>query len=126
MSEKPKLRWFRFHLSTVLMGTVASGFLMFMNFICYDSPGWIEDRSGEQWLIPSTSKCRGWPFVHSCWKPEDQFSIPNLLQQLSDPGFGRWLWMNAIYDLMIAGAIVIAAFVVAESLLRRREARKPS
>jgi hypothetical protein len=98
---------------------------MWKNFVFYDSVGWLDDYSGGQWLIRSGSKCRGWPFVHSCWQPDQEFSIPDWVKQLSEQsGFGHWLRMNATYDLLIAVAMVVALFIAVEVVIRRRDSRK--
>ena len=133
MSEKPKRRWFRFHLLTaVLMMLVAGGVL------------WLNVRV---FRLNSAEVARGWPLplytraLPEGIDPETGFYRQSFRSGLggAPPGFKRFNSAGLLLDLdpdpalrpfglmldfaMLVSAVAGAA-LISESIIRRREGRK--
>ena len=122
MSKNPKRPWFRFHLLTaVLMMLIAAG-LLWQNsvprHVAWYLPK-VADHGGterlQQEMMQDKFWIKGWPLVYSM-----QY-VDTARGPIDDPGHAIVLLMNA----GIGMAIMFAGAYVSESLLRRREARKP-
>jgi hypothetical protein len=127
MSEKPKGKFWQFHLLTLLLTMLAIGGLFWLNFRERVVSGIDEDEGGN---IRVTSIDQGWPF--RIW-----FRTAKL--EFHDSESGKWIsqWMPvagisqsgsdeffAVIDLCIAVFGLILFVVLSEWLIRRREARK--
>ena len=127
MSDKPKRSWFRFHLLTAVLMMVAAGGMLWVNFDKRDSYTLILDVEP----MPADEKPayeifkQGWPLV---WRERsDDGYVPRRRMKRAgtpfyvDPSFAVAVTIN----ILVAAGIILAAAFVSESLIRRREGRKP-
>ena len=113
MSEKPKRRWFRFQLLTLVLMALASGGMMALNTL--------------QQPVHGINRY-GWPCIvlthYIGLRGFDWDRAGNLGADVSDQG-NLWNWPGLFVDTGGAMAIIIGAALLAESLIRSRENRKP-
>ena len=113
MSEKPKRRWFRFHLLTAIVGMVAAGGVLGINMIGAGS-------DADDWgcLPPldviSTDSAYGWP---------------ERIQRIIYNRDGQVLWAArseraVLIDAACFVGLIAFSFFACESIIRRSEAHK--
>ena len=96
--------WFQFSLKTAIVILVATGALLFLNFLHPEQPGWpIPFYVTERLVEP----------VNPSWAKDRSET-------------GRWVDKSfLIADIVTAVLIVVFVALVCEYLIRRREGRKP-
>ena len=126
ISEKPTRPWFRFHLLTTVLMTLAAGGMLWMNVNVVFDGDYIVWRGWP------------WPYWHHVLKYEgvNEYGYTRSHRSLSaipgaPPGFKRFTepgYYPALRVLGDAGLglfVIFAVALVSELLLRRREGRKP-
>jgi hypothetical protein len=117
MSEKSKRHWFRFHLLTAVLMMFAAGGILSVALtgrrIVQES---IRDTSAsppwDTFPAPDLGERHyGWPMVAYC---SYEVAIEN-----------RWYGIGAAIDATVGLLFIGSVAFVSESLLRRREGRKP-
>jgi hypothetical protein len=105
MKDKPKRRWFRFHLQTAVVMMIVSGGMLWLNISrSHDIKG------GEE-----SYRC-GWPMTWY-WTCLITDNVP--------PEYGGFTeGKGLLVDVAIVLCVVSAVAVISELLLRRLEARK--
>jgi hypothetical protein len=108
MSKKPKRRWFRFHLMTAVLMMVAAGGLIGQNAVIRETV--------EEYRIVNGF---GWPFIFR----------PTFIREFDDPnperyGYDLNLWHLSLNTLLLV-SILLCVALISESILRRREGRRP-
>ena len=114
MVDKPKRRWFRFHLSTAILLSLTTGALMWANYVsvaCDEPDTDYPDYAGIQHHV--SSKRLGWPVVYT--QLYDNGHRLNELKTMVIP----------LINFAIAIAIIALVASLSEYTIRRREARKP-
>ena len=107
MSEKLKRPWFRFHLLTAVLMTFAAGGLVLENPLKQKVDG-----------MPAFY-ARGWPISAMYDIDPDYWSAP------AEPIQFRVDAAHIVMDIAFSIVALSAVALASESLLRRREARKP-
>ena len=114
MSDKPNRPWFRFHLLTAMLMMFAAGGFVWVNTLP-ESYDLIYDSKSDSYSIDSSEKpdydvrCYGWPTSFLAITEFDKTFLPKPF---------------ALDLLALAGGMAGVAFL-SESLLRRRDSRKP-
>jgi hypothetical protein len=114
--DKPKRRFWQFHLSTAILMTVAAGGLFGLNLtkhIGYRNVNMMPLGAPESVYFSYPYHGQGWPFAFWWTLLDDETG--------SKYAFTGW---DLIADLSICVAILASIFFVSESIIRRREARK--
>ena len=135
MTSSPKRPWFRFHLLTAVLMMLVVGAFLGVNLLVRDS---VFDRSSlftHEYYVeferqfarrrsqvlrteaPAgsvTERSFGWPFVAG-----------GIIESRSQPPVVEYCTPGLIVDAAIAVCALLATIFLSESLLRRREARKP-
>ena len=124
MSDKPKRRWFRFHLLTAVVTMFAAGVVI-----------WANSRPEEEYVLrygyPSPTEQRilryGWP-----WTAVTRYGNLEAIGFFgaSSPDSNhfddiQWDKIGLLKDSLCIVAMSLSAGIVSEWLIRRREGRKP-
>ena len=126
MSETPKRPWFRFHLLTLVLMMFAAGVFLWAN---------VRDSAAPAGL---NGTWRGFPFpmfseMHPripfgndsnvlLWRHDLYFNIGPIRFEYHDNG---WCYGLVVINALIGVVVLAAVACVSESLIRRREGRKP-
>ncbi|HYG77124.1 MAG TPA: hypothetical protein VEK08_19120 [Planctomycetota bacterium] len=108
----PPRRWFQIHLSTAVVLMFVAGGLVCLNL-----------EWNDVYLVPNyfgfgpltVWQERGWPFVY--WER------PSLKAACGVPD--RFYWETLIANVLVVTTALVLTFRLSESLIRRRETRKP-
>ena len=111
MSDTTKRPWFRFHLLTaVLMLFMASALLWLEVIPTHSQPLWGVTRQGWPWVMR---------YEYTLLASEEAATLAEY------PPMFTWIWTNVAKDVMVYALTLVAVAFVSESILRRREARRP-
>ena len=126
MSEKRKRRWFRFHLLTAVLMMVGAGIVLLLEFKAERSV-----TADGSWRTEIEQ--RGFPFV--CWSKTVAVDLKSNVRLVLQPDRqstcnpdlpdGILDAFKFVLDGATATALLFAVAFTCESLLRRREGRKP-
>jgi hypothetical protein len=123
MSEKPKRKFWQFHLATAILSTFAAASLLFANLSPNRKPLWPDILPADIYL-----HVYGWPMVaYIDYIPALEHGIPiggATSARLQTAEYG-WNSHHLIIDILCSVAILFIASCLSEWLIRRREARKP-
>jgi len=109
-ANKPKRPWFRFHLLTLVLTSLAAGAALWANV----RKKWESGHAPTPIDALFEGYCRGWPFIMQC-KAGPLESAEDCPLQV------KWLILN----VMVSLSILCVVALVSETLLRRSEGRKP-
>ena len=116
MSDKPKRRWFRFHLSTAFGMMLVAGCMIGVNTRCQ-----VIFSNYEEVGVEHCRHCQyGWPMI-AREEFEGQWTVT--VAPLGWPS--HWNAIGITVDALVAVALVLASGFFGEWLIRRREGRKP-
>ena len=104
MSDRPKRRWFQFHLSTALILMFSTGIIIWLNV-------------SRVMLQP-----RGWPCEMESFEWKRTYTVPaHRVTTL----YVNWNVIGLLNNIVIGCTILLLIAFVSEYLIRRREGRKP-
>ena len=122
MSDKPKRRWFRFHLLTLVFATLLCGGTLCSN-LCYRhvSVSEVERhmKSCEEMHKEMSSDggaVVGWPFI---------YYVESAIRRNNQPKYADSIPIAWMLNVLINLTVIALPVVFCESILRRREGRKP-
>ena len=121
--DKPKRRWFQFHLSTaVVMMIVASGCL-WANSRYRNIEVLFQEEWNDAGDMMQTNAALGWPFVMGV--PDIRLERYGKIDESASLILKmRWSRFRIAQNVGISLSIVFSAALICESIIRRREARK--
>ena len=139
MTSSPKRPWFRFHLLTLVLMMFVAGFSLMENLHPQiDVFREYVDTSREPSDMPPSiglfQKLRyGWPFkFHSFLREESETQVETHDSRVRNSPDGilyedasQWNWWWLAADVVFCILLMTITALVSESLIRRREARKP-
>jgi len=111
MSEKPRRKWFRFHLLTAVLLSLTAGGLLLFNMRLYNVGRGFSTAQG--WPFPWAETLN--PVDHINWTTEQQqlYFTPQLKP------------VGMVVDALVGLGILLTVSVASEFYTRRREAPKP-
>jgi hypothetical protein len=135
MSEKPKRPWFRFHLLTAVLMMFITGLYLGLCIhvernlpMKFDASNFDVEhfaRAPDVRIVQRDGFVEAWPNGPSCrWR----IGWPYPFYEYADfPGMVQWQGFRDIFWVEIPAFVVVLLTVafVSESLIRRREDRKP-
>ena len=126
MSDKPKRSWFRFHLLTAVLMVVAAGGLMWLNTRVTNTAELAQ--SHQEYLEKYPDRLRnGVPNVDWSEIIGSDYGWPATAFVLSGSNRvqSHWIWLGVIADCAAITILLAIVALVSESIVRRREGRKP-
>ena len=125
-SKKPKRRWFQIHLSTVVVITCAVAVIMGLNFRKFNSYSGSVVVIGELGITEfqhSDGAEYGMPYNFINIGSESRLTPDE--QPIETHRVGQFDFFHFFVDVIAWAGMLVAVALVSESLIRRREGRKP-
>ena len=125
MSDKPKRPWFRFHLLTAVLLMLAAGGIMSANLIGYEGRAVSVEYFNEKGVMHERRWGWPWPAAYSTQYPPLGRELLLEIGTMDKHNASGYVTKHVVYDVCVGALILAAIALVSESLLRRREARRP-
>jgi hypothetical protein len=116
MSEKPKRKFWQFHLSTALILTIAASIILLLNIRLRDTEELIDHGGGQS----SIEQHYGWPCTVYRSLPNYVLARSDVFDDLKS----KWSFTGLLINATLSTSVLAIVILVSESIIRHRETRK--